>query len=605
MNESKFEWHFIYDNTEFGPVTIDFLKTVPLTPETQVRLTETNNWKPIRDTELYPILFNTTLPDTPQIRIPFSNLLKNRKQNSIPDTQPANYFVRHWRGDLPTEFTFIFNLMILLLAEIYLSEYLPLSKHNLTQKAAVQSLCFISILVLFGWQIVGCFRCLRQQYKTNKLSAPNALTYSVILIMGIYIQVNYEIPLKYMALERTIFEIQDDNELPPLVLNLAKSGAELQIHGGINRGSAEWVISVLKNTPTVKTIRIHTPGGYANEAQQIGRFIRERNLSTCVSEECASAGTEIFVAGTTRTLERKDQLKFHAGQTTDFGVKNPDAIRQTVNDLSVKYMLEMGIDEDFIHQILQTPNTSLWIPTVKTLLKAKVITSFVSEKAVPPTDTTNPSIDDPVSYPPLTIQDFPELAILTENNEDLLEDVQIFLQNANAKNLSKDIAKREMKSLINNYTLDAIPFAADSTLVALLEFNTNILNKYRQSDLSLLSEILFNPSNPSTQTSELAKAIKLQKTEILASLIRSSKNRIQLPIDRITAKQDLNVILAKMAKISPTQTANFEKIQKGAHYTMTSNEIISAWDLFSKQLADMSESRKANFYRNQMVPPSQ
>ena len=113
-----------------------------------------------------------------------------------------------------------------------------------------------------------------------------------------------------------------------------------------------------------------------------------------MSGECSSGCVDIFLAGNKRVLERGSWLGFHKGSWAPENIKNyyennkedegwndmfefsSWAYEDTQSEIlkQMKYMLERGVEADFIIQTLQADNEGMWYPRRKQLEAAGVLT---------------------------------------------------------------------------------------------------------------------------------------------------------------------------------------------------------------------------------------
>ncbi len=134
--------------------------------------------------------------------------------------------------------------------------------------------------------------------------------------------------------------------------------------------------SALDRNPGIRVVVLRSPGGDVDEGYRIANAVQSHHLSTAVSHECASACTNAFVAGRERILIPDTRLGFHACR--------PTVWYSECNDRQYKtFMAGKGIDQGFVQKAMAVPATSMWFPTVKELLAARVVAR-----------TTKPSFDN-------------------------------------------------------------------------------------------------------------------------------------------------------------------------------------------------------------------
>ncbi len=141
----------------------------------------------------------------------------------------------------------------------------------------------------------------------------------------------------------------------------------LHVTGEFTPGIAEAVEQSLAATASVRIVVFDCPGGNIDEALRIGRDIKERGLTTGVSQECSSACTYSFIAGRERILLSGGRLGFHACQKVVWYFP-------CENQKYSSYLIASGIDEIFIRKALSVEPQDIWYPKREELLAAHVIT---------------------------------------------------------------------------------------------------------------------------------------------------------------------------------------------------------------------------------------
>lgn len=168
---------------------------------------------------------------------------------------------------------------------------------------------------------------------------------------------------------------------------LSADGKTIYLIGSIMDDSFKRFDALLSKSPNVRTLFLSSPGGLTLEARLIAAEVRKRRLSTYVEQYCASACTQLFVAGRERVIGKEGVLGFHQAvgvdrrgratrvnraterklsPTTVFGVNGNDTLR-------LAYELA-GIDKGFIDKVLEKSHEEMWFPSAKELTAAKVIT---------------------------------------------------------------------------------------------------------------------------------------------------------------------------------------------------------------------------------------
>ena len=185
----------------------------------------------------------------------------------------------------------------------------------------------------------------------------------------------------------------------PARIFLSPDGAMVYVIGAIMDDSFLRFDELLLRSPKIKTVYLDSPGGLTLEGRLISALVRKRKLNTYVEHYCASACTQVFVAGRERILGPEGELGFHqavgldhAGgtsklappttrqlsPTTVFGINGNDTLRLAYE--------QAGIDQSFIVRALARGHDDMWFPSPAELRQAHVITrqSDHSDLPLPP-----------------------------------------------------------------------------------------------------------------------------------------------------------------------------------------------------------------------------
>lgn len=143
----------------------------------------------------------------------------------------------------------------------------------------------------------------------------------------------------------------------------------------------------LMEAPDVTTVVLESWGGSSSAAMAMGRKILDLSLATEVRHGCESACAYAFLAGRPRTLVAGGQLGFHRGSTKTTYVRDfVSAVVDVVDPVvaaydqsitaavdTMRYMLEHGVTETFILEVLATPPREMLRPNREELVAAGVI----------------------------------------------------------------------------------------------------------------------------------------------------------------------------------------------------------------------------------------
>lgn len=179
-------------------------------------------------------------------------------------------------------------------------------------------------------------------------------------------------------------------------ITVSADGQTVYVVGMIFDGTFHQFDAVLLKAPQARRVHLSSAGGYTLEARLMASLVRKRKLDTYVETYCASACTQVFAAGKSRVMGPAAQLGFHEASliddssgetitrkrtdrkltaTTVFGINGNDTLR-------LAYEL-IGTDPAFIDKALSHSHESMWLPTHKELIEARVVTRVAAQPEWP------------------------------------------------------------------------------------------------------------------------------------------------------------------------------------------------------------------------------
>ena len=145
--------------------------------------------------------------------------------------------------------------------------------------------------------------------------------------------------------------------------------------------------ALLLDAPKVKTVSLASPGGLTLESRLIAALVRKRKLNTYVEQYCASACTQVFVAGRERTIGPQGELGFHQAVELEAQSKTSELVTPIARPLTLMTVFgingndtlrlayeQAGIDQAFIAKALACGHDDVWVPTIAELRQSHVIT---------------------------------------------------------------------------------------------------------------------------------------------------------------------------------------------------------------------------------------
>lgn len=306
-----------------------------------------------------------------------------RSKSSTP-TATKNYFIRHWRGQLPlwTSYWivgFLGNIAAVLIA-VGLNQALSVDDgYEPSSILAALVLTWISISTIAIWQFVGVWRSATRYSSETAAAGHTSLWGGLAKIAVVIGSINFLSQIVQSAIpqisEMNKIVFQGDPDIQGYEFRIMRNGNELEITGGFKYGLTDDVERLLLAAPNVKVIHLDSTGGRIAEAEKLFQLIRDGNIQTVVANQCLSACTIAFLGGTKRWVRASAKLGFHQAY---FPGMSSDELSDA-NTRGRNFFRSVGLKESFIVRAYEVAPADMWYPTAFELLDAGVITGTASE----------------------------------------------------------------------------------------------------------------------------------------------------------------------------------------------------------------------------------
>lgn len=326
---------------------------------------------------------------SPSVEIDADDRSRHGVRNNLlapPESQRkrrSNFVARYWRGELSLAASYWgVNLLVGLVAialAIVLTAFFSVDEgFEPVPIFWYTFLLWLGIAVLTVWQIVGLWRSATNHAERRRNAnrpvfwagaAKFAAVLGAIQTIGAFTQ---NAAPQIGEMYKIAFE--GDPDIPESELKLLDGGRELSVFGGIKFGLANDVERILDAAPDVSTIHLTSTGGRIAEAHKIYKLLKVRNLDTYASNECSSACTLIFAAGSKRSLLQGAKLGYHGLAFP--GLTGEERLSATQEWADV--YREAGLNASFVTKALAFSSDTMWYPTADELLRANAITGVVS-----------------------------------------------------------------------------------------------------------------------------------------------------------------------------------------------------------------------------------
>jgi hypothetical protein len=198
-------------------------------------------------------------------------------------------------------------------------------------------------------------------------------------------------------------------------ISVSRDGTIIYVIGPLFQDSYFRFAQALRKAPKVKTVYLGSPGGMLIEGHLIGNMVRKRKLDTYVGHYCASACTQVFAAGQSRTAAPMAQIGFHRSFAVDTSGKmigednrpasdkaDPEKSDSSIlwlsgNDAMRASYDRTGVAQEFIRKIIATPSAGMWHPAHSEMLDAGFLTRDDNVSELPPAPNYGLSRDDVIA----------------------------------------------------------------------------------------------------------------------------------------------------------------------------------------------------------------
>lgn len=451
------------------------------------------------------------------------------------ETQKSNYFVRHWRGELPLSVSFWGNVVFVNIVVTFLSNVVTMG--GFVDGVRWQSLLLLSFsLVTFAivvglWQIVGTWRSAKR-YRQGGGSKIGAGIVQLLMAIGLLSMISNIVIVaqdhlkRYESMQAESFEVylSDDRET-------------LFIDGVIGVTISDEVLALLEENGTITRLSLNSYGGDLNETFRILNAFAEyrkdgRQLTTYARGYCASACSILFVSGDHRVLAEGAQLGFHKLQA--YVAVDADNIER-LQEKVAHYFLRQGVSRNFIGEMYQAEPDDMWHPDVETLLAANVV------HQIAPPDAGSGSAATATSSAPdvmgLIRRTAPERYKAFEQRLAALPQGENYTQNV----------ELATENFVSELKLEAIRRLDDDLLLQVIGNETVMYSTLAENDPALCMQTLYpNAYGFPEYVSVMSYQDEAAFARELTQIFEQGLTRDFTEIDYDAAQRDLDVVLNSM-----------------------------------------------------------
>ncbi len=511
-------------------------------------------------------------------------------------TPSINFIANHWRGRYPLAFSYwicgtALTVVLLGLSHWVQASHLPMSLGQRGSGASIL-LIYASLLLATVWQMVGIWRSAGFHVQRGGQSgwAVAARVMVVLTVLRTGVELNQTgFPLMAEGVRLLVGE----DHPPPHAIRLLRDGTELELSGGMPFGTADAVQHALDAAPGIKVIHLNSQGGRMQEAYQLFKTIRSRDLITYTSAQCASACAFAFLAGRERFIGEKGQLGFHS---VSIGTLSGRDIKD-INDEYRRALQSRGVPDSFIDHALSTSPKDIWVPTHAELLSNKVIDAVVDSKTYALSGLTKWHDVHEIEKALLAVPTFAALAKFDAKNYARLRDLLV-------AGIEKGKSQNEIQTKIRAVFMgDVLPYylkaTQDAPLIAYWHTQIAEMGALASTGQQACADFAYPQfaPKPVDLKSLLPKTLVAQDLQAMAGLIESGATRRHgAQVSTANAQADL---MAALTRMSATVPRGLEVMRAPAKFKDNPGALCSATlTLYREILATSGDDRVAAVLRD-------
>jgi hypothetical protein len=289
------------------------------------------------------------------------------------DEKKSNYFGRHWRGSMSLGVSYWINGGLIagivpLIAILVVNTYVD-QQGSLRLAALRYFLTLSLVLALSVWSVVGIWRS-SNLHVSRGGRAFYAKLAKIMVVLGIISMVPQLVNIYIPVGKEMVVLMLGDDPLGTYQTVLSTDGKSLLVSGMLREGAAREIEKVLDSAPSVNTLVLSSGGGRLMEAKSLATIVKRRGLHTYVEDQCASACTFVFLAGSDRAATPNAQIGFHLPSI----MGNSPYLAKAGFQYMAEVYREAGLPSSFIEKVSTIPPSDMWYPTQDELIAAKVVT---------------------------------------------------------------------------------------------------------------------------------------------------------------------------------------------------------------------------------------
>ncbi len=279
------------------------------------------------------------------------------------------YIRAHWRGEHSLARSYWVNGVLLgipLEVVANILEFVGPANIGGASYLTIYAVQFISTLIWLVWFAIGTLRSAANHIRTTGRKFWARVAQFICWLNLILLPfITY---LGLAVLWNLIQMVFDADNFVSARLSVV-DGDTIYVEGNIVFDTPEKFSKLIEASDGIELVHLESLGGYVDAADLLARQIVSNELDTYTYSECASACTQIFMAGERRIVDPDAILAFHLGYLNGL----PSEVVKSLPDETDWVFREKGVPEEFLETARSFTGDEMWEPTLNVLVANKIV----------------------------------------------------------------------------------------------------------------------------------------------------------------------------------------------------------------------------------------
>lgn len=496
----------------------------------------------------------------------------------------ANYFIRHWRGELSLPVSYWVNSLAFVPPTIAAS--VAFSQVSIADYPRLVSVSLIGfwLLVVIGqvWLSVGIWRSADQYTKMRplKIWGGAAKFMTVLACLSTFSTFARDGIPQINGLTEIIAQANQER----YTLRLLRDDTELEIGGPLDFGLTKLVEDTLDRNHKITTIHLNSVGGRLAEAEKLAELILRKDLNTYVSTTCMSACVNVFAAGKNRWISRHAIIGLHEPYFPGLGPAELEAMAEQ----SRSFLLARGVSATFVNKGLSYSHDSLWKPSHSELFSSRLATSYATESGVAMSGLPADNFDGLDAE----LRKVPIFSALKDFHPQEYDKVVVIFKKGIHDGRSLTELRAETMSVVQPLLARIMPSASDEALLRFYSVVVEELDGFSRAS-SQACEAFAKGDAKGFEFGSLSKELQARDLEVSALLIRSQDQYRGGAIDIAMVTNEIAGVVAGAA----ASGFGADEFNQGLQFMLTPEKNCLASIIFFKGVLNLESGSRSRVLR--------